>query len=401
MSATQSNMSKGEFVTLMAVLISIVAFSIDAMLPALTQIGADLGVHDPNDNQLVISSLFLGFAVAQIVFGPLSDSFGRKPMIYLGIAIFIGGCLLSIYGTSFSAMLTGRVLQGIGVAAPRIICVAIVRDGYEGRGMAQIMSFIMAVFVLVPALAPAVGQGILLIADWRAIFWVFLAQGVIAAIWLWMRLPETLSAENRRPFALKRIFGAILETCKTRVAFGYTIAAGLIFGAFVGYLITSQQILAEQYALGDLFPLYFGALALAIGGASVTNARLVQQRGMRPLCYLALYGLNGLSVVFWIYTLVMAGNPPLWIFMAYMMPAFFCLGILFGNFNALAMEPLGHIAGVAAAVIGAITTLISLSLGTAIGQAYDGTILPLISGFTFLGLAALGVMWLTERGRTD
>ena len=383
----------------MALLISLVALSIDAMLPALPEIGRDLGVQRSNDNQLIISVLFLGLAAGQMIYGPLSDSTGRKPAIYLGLVLFIAGCLLSIFATSFSAMLAGRFLQGIGAGGPRIVIVALVRDCYEGRAMARIMSFVMAVFILVPALAPALGQAILLVAHWRAIFVSFLVLAVTGFAWFALRQPETLTPDRRKPFSPRGIGLAVVETCTNRIAFGYTIAAGLIFGAFIGYLASAQQIFQELYGLGRLFPLYFAVLALSIGSASYVNARLVMRLGMRFLSDRALLVLCGLSVAFFVATAVLSGQPPLWALMAYLMIAFFCIGILFGNFNSLAMQSVGHIAGVAAAVVGSLTTFISLALGTAIGQGYNGTVLPLVGGFALLGLGSLGVMRWAEAGR--
>jgi DHA1 family bicyclomycin/chloramphenicol resistance-like MFS transporter len=389
----------GEFVTLMALLISLVALSIDAMLPALPEIGRDLGVQRSNDNQLIISVLFLGLAAGQMVYGPLSDSTGRKPAIYLGLVLFIMGCLLSIFATSFAAMLAGRFLQGIGAGGPRIVIVALVRDCYEGRAMARIMSFVMAVFILVPALAPALGQVILVVAHWRAIFVSFLVLAVTGFAWFALRQPETLTADRRKPFSPRGIGLAVVETCANRKAFGYTIAAGLIFGAFIGYLASAQQIFQELYGLGRLFPVYFATLALSIGSASYLNARLVMRFGMRFLSYRALLVLCGLSAVSLVATAAASGQPPLWALMTYLMIAFFCIGILFGNFNSLAMQSVGHIAGVAAAVVGSLTTFISLALGTAIGQGYNGTVLPLVGGFALLGLGSLGVMRWAEAGR--
>lgn len=388
----------GEFVVLMALMISLVALSIDAMLPALTEIGADLGVRHVNQSQLIVSALFLGLAAAQMVYGPLSDSLGRKPAIYAGFVLFIVGCLLSTVATSFEVMLAGRFLQGMGAAGPRIVTIALVRDQYEGRAMARIMSLVMAVFIMVPALAPAVGQGILMVGHWRAIFGVLLAVALIALVWFGLRQPETLPPERRSPFSLIRIALAVRETCTHRIAFGYTIAAGLIFGAFVGYLNSAAQIFQGQYGLGQQFPLYFALLALAIGAASYLNARLVMRYGMRLLSSRALMALSAWSLVFFAITYAAAGAPPLWVLMTYCLFAFFCIGILFGNFNALAMEPLGHIAGVGAAVVGSLTTFISLALGTLIGQSYDGTVLPLIGSFALLGIVSIAVMRWTERG---
>lgn len=388
----------GELVALLALMMSLVALSIDAMLPALAAIGADLGARQANDAQLVITALFAGLALAQIIYGPLSDSIGRKPAIYAGFALFILGCLLSTMATGFAMMLAGRFLQGIGAAGPRIVTLALVRDQYEGRAMARIMSLVMAVFIIVPTVAPALGQGVLMIASWRAIFGAFVAVALVALIWFGIRLPETLPPERRVPFSLIMITTGIRETCTHRVSLGYTIAAGLIFGAFIGYLNSSAQIFQIQYGLGKRFPLYFAALALSIGGASLLNARLVMRYGMRLLSASALIALSGLSAGFLAIAYAAAGNPPLWALMAYLGVSFFCLGILFGNFNALAMEPLGHIAGVAAAVIGSLTTFISVPLGTLIGRAYDGTVLPLIAGFAALGLASIAAMRWAERG---
>lgn len=390
----------GEFVVLMALLISLVALSIDAMLPALSEIGGELGVQRSNDSQLVVSGLLLGLAAGQLIYGPLSDSVGRKPAIYGGLVLFVIGCVLSIASWNFSAMLAGRFLQGLGAAGPRIVTIALVRDQYEGRAMARIMSLVMAVFIIVPAIAPALGQGVLLFAHWRMIFVILLLLALVAFIWFGLRQKETLAASLRRPLSLRGIAKGVLETLAERCALGYTLAAGLIFGAFVGYLNSAQQIFQELFALGEQFPLYFGALALAIGGASYLNARLVMRHGMRPLSWRALQVLSGLSLVYFGVAYVAAGQPPLWTLMVWGITAFFCMGILFGNFNAMAMESMGHIAGVAAAVVGSLTTVISLILGTWIGQIYDGTVLPLVGGFTVLGVGALLVMHWTERGRT-
>ena len=285
-----------EFVTLTALMISLVALSIDAMLPALREIGDDLGAHGENEPQLVITALFVGLAVSQLLFGPLSDSIGRKPAIYLGMTLFILGCLMSIFATSFAVMLAGRVLQGFGAGGPRTVIVALVRDQYEGRAMARIMSLVMAVFILVPALAPALGQGIIYIAHWRGIFVLFLGLGLIGVVWFAIRQPETLPPGRRAPLSVRGIALAIREVCLNRVALGYTVSAGLIFGAFIGYLTTSQQIFQELYGTGEMFPVYFAVLSLAIGGAAYVNARLVMRYGMRKLSWTALLVLSALSV---------------------------------------------------------------------------------------------------------
>ena len=388
-----------EFIALMAVMTSIIAFSIDAMLPALPQIAADLGVADVNDRQLVVIVLFIGLAMAQLAYGPASDTLGRKPAAYIGFAIFIAGSLLCVFATSFHMMLTGRFLQGVGAAGPRIVSLALVRDLYSGRGMARIMSMVMGIFIIVPVIAPSIGQGLLWIGDWRLIFIVLLAQGLIGLVWFAWRQPETLPRDRRAPFSLKRIFSAFAEACSNAVTLGYTVAAGLVFGAFVGYLASTQQILGELYGLGAKFPLYFGANALAFGAASMLNARLVMKLGMRRLAGSGLGATTLLSLVFFIAILILDGHPPLWALMGYLLLTFFFVGVLFGNFNALAMEPMGHIAGTAAAVVGSLATIISSVLGWMLGHAYDGTVRPMIAGFAVLTLLASLAMALAERYR--
>ena len=391
------NPRKNEFVALTAFMVSLVALSIDAMLPALSEIGTDLAVAQPHDTQLVVSMLFLGLAFGQLLYGPLSDSFGRKPAIYLGLVLFMAGCLMSMFASSFAVMLAGRILQGFGAAGPRVVSIALVRDQYEGRAMARILSFVMAVFILVPVLAPFLGQAVLWVGSWRWIFTAFLAIAVICLLWFYLRQPETLPPDKRQPFRLRRIAGAVLEVCRSRTSLGHTIAAGLIFGSFVGYLNSAQQILQIDYGLGDAFPVYFGVLALAIGGASLTNAHLVLRLGMEPLANASMLVVAALSLAYLPVVLLLNGQPPLWTLMAYLMLSFFFIGILFGNLNALAMESIGHIAGVGATVVGFLSTLLSVVFGTAIGQAYDGTVLPLVSG---IRLAWLGSLWCDEMGAT-
>lgn len=295
-------------------------------------------------------------------------------------------------------MLAGRIMQGVGVAGPRIVGIALIRDQYEGRAMARVMSFIMTVFILVPIVAPAFGQAILIVAHWRAIFGIYLGLALMILAWFALRQPETLAPNRRIPFSLTRIGAAIREIAGHRTAFGYTITAGFVMGAFIGYLNSAQQIFQTQYGLGQLFPLIFAVLAFSLGCASFFNSRLVMRYGMRLLCFSALLAITGLSAIFFVIAYIQAGHPPLWGVIVYLLLSFFCVGILFGNLNALAMEPLGHIAGVGAAVVGSVSTFISLLLGTLIGQSYNGTVLPLVGGFALLGAASLVVMrWAEAR----
>ncbi|HRQ37509.1 MAG TPA: multidrug effflux MFS transporter [Chloroflexota bacterium] len=390
----KTNLSFAEFVILLSLLMSLTALSIDAILPALAQIGSDLQVQNANDRQLVVSMIFLGLACGQLFFGPLSDSTGRKTAIYAGLGLYLGGTVLSMLAISFPLLLLGRLMQGIGVSAPRAVSVALVRDQYEGRAMARVMSFVMTVFILVPMIAPAFGQAILLFTGWRAIFgsYLLLAAGIM--IWFALRMPETLALENRVPLSWRHIMLTMRGVVTVRPALGYTVTAGLVSGVLIGYLNSSQQIFQEQYELGERFPLYFAILSSAVGLASLLNTRLVMRFGMRLLVRTSLSSILGLSIVFLGFAVWAAGTPSLWSLMVYLMICFFCIGILFGNLNSLAMAPLGHIAGTGAAVVGALSTLISVLLGTLIGQSYNDTILPLVAGMVILsGLSLTAVHW--------
>ena len=402
---TSTSPSFPEFVAILSMMMALTALSIDAMLPALPQIGSELGVANPNDRQLVVSILFLGSALGQLFFGPLSDQTGRKPAMYAGYALFIAGTLVSLFSATFPVMLAGRLLQGLGLSAPRAVTMALVRDRFEGRLMARVMSFAMTVFILVPMIAPTLGQGILLFTGWRSIFSAFLVFALLTILWFALRIPETLAPEKRIPFSLRRIAASIVEIVKICPAIGYTLAAGLINGVFLGYLNSSQQIFQEQYGLGEWFPLVFATVSLALGTASLLNTRLVMRYGMLKLVHWALGVVFGLAVVFLGISLLRAGQPPLWAFMAYLMASFFCTGIIFGNINALAMQPLGHMAGIGAALVGSLSTLISMLLGMWIGQSYNGTVLPLVTGMAVLtGISIFVVRWAAVEnhgGRTN
>ncbi len=394
-SVTQPGFS--EFVILIALIISLVALSIDAMLPALPEIASSLKFEDANDAQFVISMLFIGMGFGQIVFGPLSDSIGRKPAINIGFLIFIVGCLLSIFAQDFDDMMIGRFLQGFGAAGPRIVSIALVRDCYAGRHMARVMSFVMTIFILVPIIAPSIGQLIVIYSTWHSIFVLFLVLSVVTMAWFGLRQPETLPKNRRIRFSPGQMMRDIKMICTIPSAIGYTITMGFIFGAFIGYLSSAQQILQIQYALGNHFSIYFGVLAASIGMASLVNARLVMRFGMRRLSGAAMIITGLLSAPFFLLAQYYQGNPPLAMLMAYLLCVFFFFGMMFGNLNALAMEPLGHIAGLGSAVVGSVSTLMSVILGIIVANAYDGTILPLVAGFSVLSILGLITMYWTQK----
>jgi DHA1 family bicyclomycin/chloramphenicol resistance-like MFS transporter len=388
-----------EFIALVALLMSLVALSTDAMLPALGEMARDLHAGNANDRQIVISMLFLGLAIGQLFYGPLSDTTGRKPALCLGLGLFILGALVAALAPNFPVLLTARVMQGLGAAGPRIVAIAIVRDQFSGNAMARTMSMSTSVLMIVPIIAPGVGQLILFVANWRMIYALLFALGCLAFAWFALRQPETLARSMRRPFSLRRIAATAVEAVTHRVTLGYTLASSCLFGAFIGYINSTQQMFAEAYGLGTAFPLFFGALALALSLALIVNAKLVMRLGMQKLSIAAATTLASLSILFSIVAWHFGGLPPLFMLMAYFLCVFFCSGILFGNFNALAMEPMGEIAGVASAVVGSLNTIVSLILGSLIGLAYNGTALPLVIGFALTGSGAVTCVLWAESGR--
>lgn len=399
---TDPNNPPLDYVILVALTISTVALATDVMLPALGMVGEFFALSNINDTQYVVSVFFVGFALGQLVVGPLSDSVGRRPMVLWGYALFLVGCVLSIFASTWSVMLIGRFLQGLGAAAPRIVTVAMVRDDYKGRIMAKIMSVVMAVFIIVPALAPALGQVLIYIGGWRMAFTGLVLVALPTAIWFMLRMPETLPKDRRLPFSWPTITHGLGVIMTTRVTMGYTIAGGLIFGLFLGYLSTAQQIFQTSFNKGDWFAVYFGMAALSIGSASFLNSRMVMRMGMRRLSHraVALFTLTSASflALMWF---GLGGVPPFWAFMLWLLVSFFFIGIMFGNVMALAMEPLGKFAGLGSAFIGAASTAISLPLGWVISDRYNGTVYPLVTGFALLGAAALVVMLWTDYSNTD
>jgi len=387
-----------EFIALVALTTSLVAMSIDTMLPALGRMASELGAAHANDRQLILSVFFGGMSLGQLVYGPVSDSTGRKPALYVGIGLFMLGGVICALTQSFTWLLIGRGLSGFGAAGPRIVSIALVRDAHAGRSMARVMSFVSTVFIFVPILAPSIGQAVLAVTSWRAIFAGLVVVAALNVTWVALRQPETLPDAARVRFSLRNVSRGCAETFRNRLSLGYMLGSGFVFGGFIGYLSMSQQVFQEQYGLGRLFPVFFGLLASGIGLASFVNGKLVMRFGMRRLSRLALLTNCVLCTSALLASVLFAGHPPLALFVGYMLICFFCNGLLFGNFSARAMEPMGHIAGVAAAVNGSVSGLVALAFGTLFGRAYDGTVLPVVAGFTASALLALLATELAERG---
>ncbi len=379
----------------MALLMALTALSVDVMLPALPRIARSLGLAQGNDRQLILSVYLGGFALGQFMFGPLSDRFGRKPPLLAGLVLYTAGTLLAIASSSFAGLLAARVLQGVGAASPRVIALAIVRDRFEGREMSRVMSFITMVFIVVPMLAPSVGEGILQFSSWRSIFILLLFVALACAGWVTLRLPETRPAEDRLPLSARAIWHAVKLVTMTRQTIGYVIAMGFVFGLLVSYVMSSEQIFVEIYGLGDRFPIAFGSIAAFMIAASLVNASAVRKMGMRGISHRALFGALAACAVMGL--LGYPEKPPLLLFCGFMAAVFFCFGVMLPNFNALAMEPMAHIAGTASSVAGFYSTTAAAILGTLIGRSFEGGVRPLCIGITLLFLATLLVVLVTER----
>lgn len=391
--------SMKEFTILMAFLMSIVAISIDALLPALGAISKDLQVANPNHVQYLISFLFIGMAIGQLVCGPFSDALGRKKILYFGVVLFLIGSSICFFATNLSVMLAGRFIQGLGVAGPYVSAMSIVRDKYNGREMARVMSIIMMIFIMVPAIAPSIGQAIMFLASWQYIFLLYIVYSITIALWLFFRLEETLPKEKRITLSLEKFAEEFKLVITNRLTVCYTICMGICFGSFLGYLNSSQQIFQEHFHTGRMFTVYFGLLALVLGVASLFNARIVERLGMRYICIRAFVCIIVVSILFLGLNFIIP--IPLWMFLLYAAILFFCFGLMFGNLNALAMEPMGNIAGMASALIGSSSSVISLFLGTVIGQLYNDSLIPLTSGFIVLGTLALFTMLYAEKNNIE
>jgi MFS transporter, DHA1 family, multidrug resistance protein len=386
-----------EFVCMIALMMALNALAIDSMLPALPDIGAALDVASENSRQWVITAYLLGFGAGQIVYGPLADRYGRKPLLYVGVGLYVGFSLAAALAPTFETLILARIGQGLGVAATRVLAVSIVRDRFSGRTMARVMSLSFLVFLGVPILAPSIGQAILLVAPWRWIFAVLGFAGLALLIWATLRLPETLHSEDRLPIQLGRIGRAFREALTNRQSLGYTLAMTAITGALFGFLNSSQSIFEHVFNAADLFPLVFAAVAGGIAAASLLNATFVERFGSRLISHTALIGFIAMSAIH--ATVSATGHETIWTFGILQGLTMFCFGFIAGNFGAMAMEKMGHIAGTASSAQGFLSTTFGSIAGFAIGQQFAGSATPMLVGFTLMGLLALCAVLFAERGR--
>ncbi len=396
-SATHRPMGFREFVAIVAAIMALNPLAMDLMLPGLPDVAKAFHISNINHAQAVLSVFLTGFGAGQFIIGPLADRFGRRPVLLGGLVLYGIASLLAIVAPSFETLLLARALQGVSTAAARVIATSIVRDCYSGRRMASVMSLAMMIFISVPVIAPSFGQAIMLAAEWHGIFIVLLVYGVLTLSWVIIRLPETLPVSERKSLAVREVAKNFLQTIRNRQTFGYALAAGSVQGILFGYVLSSQQIFTGIYRLGHYFPLAFATIAIGIAVAGFLNSRIVGRYGMRMISHVALVAQLVIATV--MLSAALAGWLPLWLMMILATGSLFTFGLMFSNFSALAMEPQGHIAGTASSLFGSITTLIGIAVGSAIGQYYDGTLIPLATGALLSSVVALAVVFVVEKGR--
>lgn len=367
---------------------SIVALAIDAILPAMAEIGIAINSLDPTQNQLLVTMIFLGLGFGQLFFGPLSDSMGRKPIVYFGFAIFLGASIICLLAPNLEIMLVGRVLQGVGLSAPRTISISIIRDTYRGDYMAKIMSFVTAFFILVPVVAPAIGKGIMEVMGWEGIFYMQAFFALLVGIWFWKRQEETLNPSFKVPFSLKVFVKGTKEIFRYKETVSCTIISGLITGSFLVYLSSAQHVFEEIYGLTETFPYIFAGLAFSVGFSTLMNGTLVLRFGMRNLSFLALVAFTAIALVYSLLFLN-SGNPSLAVLLIFLSLLFLCLGFIWGNMRSIAMEPIGHIAGIGAAITGFISTILSIPISIFVGSYIKDSVWALFAGLGVCGFLSV------------
>ncbi|MET3826070.1 DHA1 family bicyclomycin/chloramphenicol resistance-like MFS transporter [Sphingomonas sp. PvP055] len=390
-------MHRHEFVAFVAALMAVNALGVDLMLPALADIGRDLSIATANHRQWIITFYMLGFGVGQLAYGPLTDRYGRRPILLITLVGFVAASIFAASSATFPALIGARVLQGLMSAATRVLAVAIVRDNFSGRTMARTLSIAQMIFFLVPILAPSLGQMLLVIGPWRFIFYALAGFAAFVLAWTFARLPETLRVERRVPISLATLSASYRLTLTNRDSAGYAVAASLTFGGIIAFVASSQQIFVEEFHAGDRFTILFAVCAFSMGCASFANSRLVERLGTRLISQAAVFGLIGLSVLH--LGVIALGDETLVTYMIFQALSMTCIGLCGSNFGAMAMEPVGHIAGTASSVQGFIVSVGAVLVGSAIGQSYNGTTLPLAIGYLAIGVAVLLLILVIENGK--
>lgn len=391
------DLSRVEFIALVAALMALNALAIDIMLPALPYMGEALGITHENERQLVVGVYMFGFGFAQLAFGPLTDRFGRRAPLLIGLLIYLLCAFAATFAPNFTVLLALRFVQGLGAAGTRVIATAVVRDRFSGRAMAEVMSLTFMVFMAIPILAPGIGQVILLAGPWQYIFLFMTGLAGVFAIWAYFRLPETLHPEYRRPLSLSSVVDGFRIVVTNRQALFYGLAGTFLFGAMFGFVSASQQIFVEIYGLGPYFPVAFAGMAGAIAVAQFVNSRVVRTYGMRRISHTAIIIYFAGSLI--LLGFALAGPVPFPLFFGIFLVIQWMFGWAASNMNSLSMEPLGAVAGTAASVFGFTQTVGGALIGTFIGQHYDGTLVPNALGYALMGALVLLSVLIAEKGR--
>ena len=387
----------GEFVAMMAAVMAVNALGVDMMLPALPAIGSDLGVTIQNHHQWVIAIYMLGFSVMQLVYGPLADRYGRRPILIGTIALYAVMSLIASVASSFELLLAARLFQGMASASTRVLSVSVVRDCYVGRTMARVMSLCTMVFLAVPVMAPSLGQLVLLVAPWRGIFYWLAGFSGAVVLWVALRLPETLHPEDRRAITIGSIASAMRQTVTNRYSLGYTLGIACMFSSLMAFINSAEQLFVDVFNIPHTFPLVFAGIAGTMAFAALLNSRIVERYGMRKVSHTALLGIVSINLIH--LGVIFTGHETIVTFAVFQGAMMFCFNLTGSNFNAMAMEPMAHIAGTASSVQGFLSTTMGVIIGFLIGQAFDGTTLPLVAGFTINATVALIIVLIVERGR--
>lgn len=390
-------LTRGEFVAFVAAIMAVNSLGVDLMLPALPEMGLELGAPSANSRQWVVTAYVLGFGLGQLVYGPLSDRYGRKPVLLASLAAFAVASVFAAAATSFDGLVAARLLQGIASASTRVLAVAMVRDSYSGRQMARISSLAQMIFFVVPVLAPSIGLGLLALGPWRFIFYVLGAFAAVLLAWAFLRLPETLDIAARRPISILSLGRAHRDTLTNRHSFGYALAGSITFGGIIAFVSSAQQVFTDVFGQREQFPLLFGVCAFFMGCASFANSRLVERLGTRAISQTGLIALIAISATYLVFSLI--GRETLWTYVAFQALGMTCIGLCGSNFGAMAMQPVGHIAGTASSVQGFMISVGAVGVGSLIGQAYDGSTLPLSAGYLAIGVVALFLVYFIEGGR--
>ncbi|MBL0848993.1 MAG: Bcr/CflA family efflux MFS transporter [Candidatus Liberibacter ctenarytainae] len=395
-----ANIGHIEFVTIIAMLMAVNSLGIDIILPCLPQIGEYVGIINENHRQHLISFYLIGFAIGQIFYGPLSDRFGRKAVLIPGLMLYVISTIAVLFTTSFSAMLFFRLIQGIGGAAPRIISISIIRDIYGGRQMAKVLSISMMIFMIMPIIAPSIGQLTMYISgSWAGIFVWMAAIASAITIWYGVRIPETMDPLHVRSLHWRLILGSFSLIFKDRAATLYNIANSLLMGAIFGFVSSSQQIYTEVYNLGAWFPLAFAIGGISMSLSSLLNTYLVDKLGRHRLSHYSLLILVAVTTLWLITQLIVGQSVSLFVFFAFFLLSFFQIGLINANFSSISIEPFAHLAGTASSVFGFINTVISTGIGIVIGQAFDGTTYPLTIGFFVIAVFCFIAIFIAEKGK--